>query len=214
MGNEKILPYYNQLAKNISTPLATRNKSKDFSKYDIQLMKSFSGKDKTLLDLGSGTGLLINHLVDDFKKIVAVEKYPEFSKFISNTPKITVINEDLLKLDLPKDEKFDIISLFGVMNFFDSEEATTLYSKIKKYLKDNGLLIVKNQFGIEEDVIVEGYSEELKTDYYSEYRHVEKENDILKSVGFSKINVVDIYPPEYNRWDNTHFYALICSLDK
>ena len=214
MGNEKIIRFYDKLAQTISDPKATRNKAKDFSKFDIQLMKSLGGKDKTLLDLGSGTGLLVNHIVDDFKMITAVEKYPEFSRFITKTPKIRIINEDILNLQLSLDHKYDIVSLFGVMPYFDYDEAILIYDKVKKYIKDDGILIVKNQFGVKEDVVVNGFSEELKTNYYSEYRHVEKEKNILIEKGFSNVEVIDIYPAEYNRWDNTHFYALICSNSK
>ena len=210
MGNKNIFQYYDKLAKKITDPKETRNKAKDFSKYDINLMRSLAGKDMNLLDLGSGTGLLINNLIDDFKQITAVEKYPEFSKFITQADNLEIINQDLLALDIPKTERYDVVSLFGVMNYFDGKEAEQLYRKIKDYIKKEGVLVVKNQFGINEDVIVNGYSEELKADYYSEYRHVEKEKRLLKETGFSNIETIDIYPPEYNRWDNTHFYALVC----
>jgi cyclopropane fatty-acyl-phospholipid synthase-like methyltransferase len=212
MGNKNIIEYYNQLAKKIIDAKATRNKAKDFSEYDIALMKSLADKNKTLLDLGAGTGLLINYLIDDFKHITAVEKYPEFSKFITNTSKIDIINEDLLMLEFPENMQYDIVSLFGVMNYFSADEASALYNKILKFLNTNGILVIKNQMGINEDVIVNGFSEELQTNYYSEYRHIEKEIDLLKKIGFKKINTIDIYPPEYNRWDNTHFYALVCKL--
>ncbi len=210
MGNKNIIEYYNKMAQKITDAKATRNNAKDFSQYDIQLMKTLSEKNKTLLDLGSGTGLLINHLIEDFKNITAVEKYPEFSKFIVESDKVNIINDDLLKMELPKNDKFDFISLFGVMNYFDSDEALFLYKKIKGYLKNGGTLVIKNQFGVNEDVIVNGYSNELETDYYSEYRHIEKEKEMLQGLGFSSIDTIDIYPPEYNRWDNTHFYALVC----
>lgn len=212
MGNNKSIEYYNKMAKKITDAKATRNKAKDFSKYDIQLMKTLADKNKTLLDLGSGTGLLINYLIDDFKSITAVEKYPEFSRFIIRTDKIKLINEDLLKLQIPENEKYDIVSLFGVMNYFDLKEATILYKKIKSFLKKGGILVVKNQMGIKEDIIVNGYSEELQTNYYSEYRHIDKEINLLKDIGFVNDKIIDIYPPEFNRWDNTHFYALICHL--
>lgn len=211
MGNKNIIKYYDKLAQNITDAKMTRNKAKDFSKYDIQLLKSFADKNKTLLDLGSGTGLLINHLTEDFKSITAIEKYSGFSKFIKKTPQINIINDDLLDLSLNTSKKFDIISLFGVMNYFDFQEASFLYKKSINFLKEDGILVVKNQMGINEDIIINGFSEELQTNYYSEYRHIDKEISLIKNIGLTNIKVIDIYPPEYNRWDNTHFYALICS---
>ncbi len=210
MGNKNIEDYYQKMAENIIDPKATRNKAKDSSPYDIKLMKTYADPKKTLLDLGSGTGLLINEINDDFKQITAVEKYPEFSKFIKKTSNIKLITDDLLKFENPYNIYYDIASLFGVMNYFDFFESKKLYYKIYDFLKNDGILIVKNQMGIVEDVLVNGFSEELKTNYFSEYRQVDKEIALLKEVGFIDIEKIDIYPPEYNRWDNTHFYALVC----
>ena len=70
-------------------------------------------------------------------------------------------------------------------------------------------MIVKNQFGLHEDVTVDGFSEELQENYFSQYRYIDKEIRLLREVGFNNIEVVDIYPKECNRWDNTHFYALV-----
>jgi SAM-dependent methyltransferase len=212
MGNKNIDKYYTEMSKNISDPIATRNNAKDFSKYDISLMKKWADPIKDLLDLGSGTGLLINHLDNDFNKIVAVEKYPNLSKFIKKTKKIELINDDLLTLKLSSHLKFDVVSIFGVMNFFNREEAVIIYQKVLRSLKKEGVLIVKNQFGLKDDVTVNGYSKELKTDYYSEYRQIDNEISLLENIGFKEIKVIDIYPAEYNRWKNTHFYALICAI--
>ncbi len=206
--NKKAIAYYDKMAKKIKKQDETRNKAKDFSKYDIEFMKKFSSRSKSLLDLGAGTGLLIGHLAKNYKKIVAIEKYSEFSKFISKSPNIEVINMDLL--EFKADCCFDYVSLFGVMNYFNKEEAISIYEKALYSLKEEGRLIVKNQMGIDDDVVVDGFSEELQTNYYSEYRHIDKEIELLKNIGFRNIEIVDIYPKEYNRWDNTHFYALVC----
>lgn len=207
-GNKNIGSYYSKMAKKITTPTETRNKSKDFSQYDIALMRKISNKNKTLLDLGAGTGLLVNHLENHFKKIVAVEKYPNFSKFIQQSEVISVINMDLLELKI--DSTFDYISLFGVMNFFNDAETTLIYKNINKILNKNGTLIIKNQMGITQDVVINGYSKELDADYYSMYRQVDREIDLLHKIGFNDIEKIDIYPPEFNRWKDTHFYALVC----
>lgn len=203
--NEKIFRYYNDLAKKIDNPLMLRNKSKDFTYYDVEFLKKFCNKEKILLDLGSGTGLTINNLTNCFKKIIAVEKYKEFSKFIDQ--KIEIINTNIKDLNF-QNFRFDIVTLFGVMNYFSYEEAKELYKNI--YNSFNGVLIIKNQFGIKDDVIVDSYSEELDNYYYSEYRYIEKEKELLENIGFKIKNIVDIYPKEFNRWNNTHFFAIVC----
>jgi cyclopropane fatty-acyl-phospholipid synthase-like methyltransferase len=207
--NRKIFKYYDKIAKKIDNPLLLRNKAKDFTKYDVEFIKQFADKNKILLDLGSGTGLTINNLVPYFKKIIAIEKYKEFSKFISK--KIEVINADLKEIEL-ENLNFDIVTLFGVMNYFSYNEAKKLYKKI--YNSFEGTLIIKNQFGIKEDVIVDKFSEELNSYYFSEYRYLQKEIKLLENIGFKIKEVVDIYPPEYNRWNNTHFYTIVCDNKK
>ncbi len=209
MNNKNVKNYYDKMSQNITVASETRNKAKDFSKYDIEFMKSISDKEKILLDLGSGTGLLINHLIDNFKEIIAVEKYKNFSNFIKESKKIKIINDDLLSLDM-KINCCDIVSLFGVMNCFNLEESRVIYRNTFDYLRANGMLIVKNQMGLEEDVIIDGFSEELQTDYYANYRQVDNEISLLHSIGFKYIEKIDIYPNEYNRWKDTHFYALVC----
>ena len=206
--NEKIFNYYDKLAKKADNPLITRNKAKDFTKYDVEFLKKFGDKNKILLDLGSGTGLTINNLIDDFKEIIAVEKYREFSKFIDK--RIKVIEADLKEFDF--NLKFDIVTLFGVMNYFSFDEARELYKKI--FNSFAGIMIIKNQFGVNEDVVVDGFSQELNSYYFSEYRHIEKEIDLLKNIGFEIKEVVDIYPKEYNIWKDTHFYAIVAYKDK
>ena len=208
MKNKDIQTYYDGVAKKIETPNEIRNKAKDFTEYDVKFMKRYANKNSVLLDLGSGTGLLINSLIDDFKKIIAVEKYPEFSKFITNHRNVTIINEDIM--DFNTKELVNIVSLFGVIQYFNRDEAKIIYSNIYNTLPDNGILVVKNQMGIFEDVIIDGWSDELQANYFSEYRNVNTEIKLLEDLGFKEIEKVDIYPPEYNRWNNTHFYALVC----
>ncbi len=207
MNNKDVITYYDKMSSTVEEQIEIRNKAKDFSQYDINFMKRVSNKNINLLDLGSGTGLLINSLVDDFKSITAVEKYENFSKFINKVSNLRIIHEDLLSLEL-SEESFDMISIFGVMNYFNKDEANVIYKKAHKFLKLNGTLIIKNQMGITEDVTVNGYSKELNTNYYSNYRYIKNEIKLLEEVGFSFIKDFDIYPSEYNRWNNTHFYAI------
>lgn len=207
-GNSKIHDYYTKLANRIQSPTETRNKAPDFSQFDIALVQRYADKKYSLLDLGSGTGLLINSLTERFAHILAVEKYPEFSKFIKTADNIRVINSDLLTF--AETERFDRITIFGVMNFFNEKEAADIYRKARNWMNPDGLMLVKHQMGCDDDVTVDGFSQELDTNYYSEYRWLKNEIKLINQAGFDVIETVDIYPPEFNRWNNTHFYALVC----
>ena len=96
------------------------------------------------------------------------------------------------------------------MNYFNKKEAQEVYNKVFPLVKEEGTLIIKNQMGVNKTVNVDGYSKELQRHYYSQYRTIEEETKMLNRCGFHDISVVDIYPKEYNRWSNTHYYALVC----
>lgn len=36
-----------------------------------------------------------------------------------------------------------------------------------------------------------------------------RDSALLREAGCSGVETFDIYPEEYNRWDNTHFFALV-----
>ena len=205
MANKKIISFYDELSKNIRSPLELRNKSNDTSNMDIEFIKQYSNRSDTLLDIGSGTGLTVNYLINFFKEIIALEKYKKFSNFIVEP--ISIVNEDIKMFDFKK-YNFDIATIFGVMNYFSEEESLLIYKKFFQTISNDGILIVKNQMGLHEDVKVE-YSEELNSNYFSLYRQVDKEIENIEKIGFKLVEKNDIYPKSFNRFENTHFYALV-----
>lgn len=208
MRNSNAINYFNDLSNQTIDITATKiNKCNDFSDIDANFVLQYSDKNSVILDVASGTGITVNKYYDKVKRVVALEKFEGFSKFIVDSPTVEVLNEDMF--DYKTDEKFDIITLFGIMHYVSLEESKIIYQNMYKFLKPGGKLLVKQQFGIKEDVIINGYSEELKRDYYSEYRYLPKELEIIKNTGYKNIKTIDIYPPEANRWDNTHFYAIV-----
>jgi SAM-dependent methyltransferase len=181
--------------------------SGDFSNFDADFILHYTTMNSEILDLGSGTGLIVNKLYDKIKHIVAIEPIERISSYIIKNEKTEIVNKTIM--DYFPIKQFDLITLFGIMQYFNEQEAVEVYKKYYPVLKNEGKIIIKNQFGVCEDVIVNGYSEELKTNYYSQYRHVDKEIVLLETIGFKNIEIIDIYPPECNRWDNTHFYAIV-----
>jgi len=207
-NNKSSIEFYKKVASNINDAIDVKLLPKnDNTYYDIEFIKEYSNKNSNLLDLGSGTGLIINELVDNFKSITAVELFKEFSKFIIKNNKLHIINSNLL--EFKSDNTYKIITMFGTAHYFDSDESLLIYKKVYSMLEDNGTFILKNQFGIQKTKTVTS-SEELGDDYYAQYRELQFEIHRLKSIGFTNIEIVDIYPEEANRWDDTHFYALVC----
>lgn len=182
-------------------------KNSDFSDMDADFILKYATPDTSLLDVGSGTGLIVNKIFRNVREITAIEPFVDFSKFIIKDKNIVVINKT--SSDYEIDRQYDIVTCFGFCQYLDEDEVRFFYKKIYNALKDNGKIIIKNQFGIKEDVTVKGFSTELKKNYYAQYRYINKEIDILNESGYKNMQFFDIYPPECNRWKNTHFYAIV-----
>lgn len=211
IDNSKAIEYWEEMAKsNPNEVTAKVNPQNDYTTLDAEFIMNYADSETEILDLASGTGMAISKYYERVGHIDAVEMFPEFSKFIPNSTKIEIFNESIVEFEPAK--KYDLVLMFGVVQYFNDIEIRDLYTKYKKCLNSTGKLIIKNQFGVKEDVIVSGISEELQKNYHSQYRYIEKEIKLLNSVGFSAVKVFDIYPPEANRWENTHFYAIVASV--
>lgn len=209
MKNIQALKFFKDMSENQknnpkSVKLACNT---DYTELDSNFIMRYANENTSVLDIGTGTGLIVNKIYNKIKSVDCVEPYSEFTKFVVKNRNVTIINKNFF--DFITNKTFDLITIFGTMHYVNEEEAIEIYQKSYSFLKRDGYIIIKNQFGINEDVTVSGYSEEQKTDYFAQYRHINKEVEILKNVGFRNINVVDIYPPEANRWNNTHFYAIV-----
>jgi len=211
MNNSMSLTYWQDKAEHNPTIKASKvSDINDFSDYDKDFILKYADENTTILDLAAGTGITLNKYYNRVKFVTAVEKFSQFSDFIEKSENIEIVNADIK--EFVPNNSYNLILMFGVTQYFSNSETKELYIKYKNYLNKNGKLIVKAQFGIKENVIVSGYSDELKCNYFSKYSHIEAEVEMLKSVGFSQVEVVDIYPEFCNRWENTHFYAIVASL--
>jgi cyclopropane fatty-acyl-phospholipid synthase-like methyltransferase len=168
------------------------------TEFDINFLKRYARTNKILLDLGAGTGATINELTNDFKKIIAIEKFEEFSKFIDN--KIEVLNLDLNEIEvLPK---ADIVTAFGVFNHFDEQQVKNIYKKVFTSLSEGGIFIVKHAMGLKNDVFYE-------TDkYWAVYRKLTREIDFFIESGFSLLKVENIYNDLYKN-EKTNYFAIV-----
>lgn len=207
--NEKALKFFSDMAQkeNLTQMDVKLSKQNDFTEYDTNFILKHTTPDAELLDVGAGSGLIVNRLADKVAFIEAIEPFEAYSQFIVRSRKVRIVNTTIEEYAIAK--QFDFVLCFGFCHYLNAQEARAFYEKFYHAVKKNGKIIVKNQFGVNEDVLVNNFSKENNAMYYAEYRTVEHEKKLLVQAGFKNFEVTDIYPPECNRWDNTHYYAIV-----
>ena len=185
-----------------------RSNKQDFLWRDLTLLnyacvEPYLSKDKIILDLGAGDCAMATLMAHNAKHVTAVD-YAPIIKTVSD-PKISIICcpiESYFDLN-----KYDIITIFGVMNYVQNPEK--VYKACKEQLADGGVLLIKHQCGRITD-------KEIATDidgdrYVALYRHYKYDEEILAKLGF-KVVISDPYPLEYNTWPDTFFKLFTCTL--
>ena len=209
MKHEDSVEFWRGLSESDPRPEDTKLGNNDTSVYDSGFILNYATKDSEILDLGSGGGLIINKIHDRIKRIVCIEMFEQFSRFIVRSPNVFVVNADLFNYMPEQSESFDIITSFGILQYFNESEASEIYDKYAKYLRPRGKMIIKQQFGVNETVTIQNHSKELGRMYFAQYRTIELEEKMLKAAGLRIVEVVDIYPPEHNKWSNTHYFVIV-----
>jgi len=204
----KSTKYWESLSRKIQSPTETKNKRPDTSDLEVSFLMDFLKAEDEVLDIGSGSGLIINKLIDKVGHITAVEKYEGFTRFIVEDEKMLVINAEIIGFKMR--QLYDAVLCFGVAQCFEREVMTGIYSNMYEMIKSGGLLIVRTHCGLETDKIIDGFSEELQTEYYAEYRQVDKEEALLRSLGFEAVKRYDIFPDTLNVWPDTRHFIFVC----
>lgn len=186
--------------------ITSRYTKNDRAIYDVEFIKKFINKKSTILDLGCGTGILEEPLSPLVAKIVGVDKYQEFLDKAYKADNIQYIASSFSDLNI--EEKYDLILLFGLTMYLSDEELDDLLKKVINAMNEKSIFIIKNQFGIEKEVIVDNFSENLQCFYYAKYRKLADMCKIIQEHGFS-YEIIDIYPDYINKYKNTHEYALV-----
>lgn len=191
----------------VSDPrLATNYRDDGRLAFDVALVNQYLSRTSRILDLGAGTCTMSHALLGHDRKIDAVEKFGAFLKKAPDNPNLNKIESDIVVFE--PSNKYDVILIFGVINFLTRDEEASLYKRCAASLNPGGTLIVKNQCGIHVEKIVDTFSNELSASYHARYPSVADQKHLLQTC-FS-VEVVDIYPDPLNRWTDTHFYAFVC----
>ncbi|MBM7323485.1 class I SAM-dependent methyltransferase [Agrobacterium pusense] len=206
MDKAKINDFWAARTKVSDARIATNYRNDGRLDFDLSLVRRYLTENSHILDLGAGTCTLSENLLGENRKVDAVEKFSGFLEMANNHPALNKIACDIV--DFVPSKKYDLILIFGVINFLSIEEERRIYELCLAALGDGGTLIVKNQCGVDFEKVVDGYSEELSATYHARYPAVMSQKSLLSE--YFEVEVVDIYPAEMNRWEDTHFYAFIC----
>jgi cyclopropane fatty-acyl-phospholipid synthase-like methyltransferase len=189
--------------------IATHYKHDEALDHDLKFIRDFVTSDSTVLDLGCGACAILNVLADECQYIVGVEKASGLIRHCRRDlpSKTQYVVSDILEYQ--PDRLFDVVIIFGVVNFITAAESVVLYARIFSMLKAGGRLIVKHACGVHEEVVVDTHSEVIGSRYNARYPKLEDEVQRLRTN--YDVKVVDIYPPAINKWENTHFYAFVAA---
>lgn len=186
--------------------IATNYRDDGRLELDFRLVQMHSTPQARVLDLGAGSCTLSGLLEPHVASVLAVDKYDGFLKHAPRTAKFRTECADVV--EFRSHSSFDLILLFGVVNFLNIDDERELYERCRAMLNASGTFIVKNQCGIEGERIVDKHSAELGAHYHARYPAYQGQLELLSE--HFDVSVVDIYPPEINRWKDTHFYAFVC----
>lgn len=172
------------------------------SKQKALLIKRFIRPGQIILDLGAGDGRLAEFLSKS-NDVTAVD-FIDAGLTRLASPTLHPIICDLI--DFVPTATYDLVVLFGIAIYLDRQSMCGVYSRCFDYLATGGTLLIHQQFGLDDDVVVDEFSQCLGSHYRAEYRSVKTESELLRSAGFTKITAEDT---GHDRWPNTKFKLLI-----
>lgn len=104
-------------------------------KKKLKLINSFHTNEKTLLDIGAGTGDFINYCKKNNWNVVGVEPSNK-AKEIASTKELVLLNS----IEEIKEEKYDVITMWHVLEHVPN--LNDYIKALKKLLKKDGVLVI------------------------------------------------------------------------
>lgn len=192
MNYDNLNTYYNKFYE--EKRLKTRHGIVEFTttmNYIHEYLNQYDNP--SILDVGAGSGAYSKVLMDEGYNVQAVELIKHNVKMIE-AKGIPVIEANATDLSKLKDQKYDIILLFGPLYHLETIELqTTAINEAKKHLKDDGIIMISyimNDYA----VISHGFMEKAITDEINNNRINDKfiitpkEDDLYNYVTIDTIN--------------------------
>jgi len=195
MNREKVKKFWLDRSKTVDVPRLESqvNFQSDAEMADLYIKSEIAvinvelplSKNDVLVDLGAGNGRFSLLFAPKVRSVIAVEYMNNFASAIVKQAKerdianIEVINSPAE--NFCRENYADIVFVSGLLHYLDCEQYNLTINNISKTLKPGGTLFLRETISVlENEFIVDKFSEELNAHYCSIYRtdkqHIETLN--------------------------------------
>jgi precorrin-6B methylase 2 len=200
MIREKVKKFWLERAKTTELPRSEsqvnfeKNKQIADLRVDAEVAlinaKLLLNPDYTIVDLGAGNGRFSILFAPKVQKVVAVEYVKDFSDFIiQQAEKLNYVNIEVMNMpaeDYCCENYVDVVFVSGLLHYLDTEQYNQTIKNISKMLKSGGTLFLRETISVlENEFIVDKFSDELESHYCSIYRTSHQHIEAFCNQGFS-----------------------------
>ena len=172
---------YNQLASEFSA------RESDLVNYKQNLktyISRFVKGSESVLEIGPGTGHLLQILEDLGCRTTAIELSEKMCEFArKNSPKTVILNQDMFTVNFCA-QQFDVICALALIHTIPSREAKKFMEKVKYWLKDGGMFIFDTvMYDESKEVFIDSGEQKDVKKFRKQYTQIELEK-LIYSSGF------------------------------
>lgn len=172
---------YNQLALEFSA------RESDLVNYKQNLktyISRFVKGSESVLEIGPGTGHLLQILEDLGCRTIAIELSEKMCEFArKNSPKTVILNQDMFTVNFCA-QQFDVICALALIHTIPSREAKKFMGKVKYWLKDGGMSIFDTvMYDESKEVFIDSGEQKDVKKFRKQYTQIELE-ELIYSSGF------------------------------
>ena len=162
---------------------------------------------KTVLDLGAGTGELLQPFAYRAELVTAVDMVPAF---LDQIPEFQGLERVVCDLEtFVPSRSYQLVLMFGVVTHLSVEDESMIYSQVTRALSAGGRAIVKHQCADGEGFTVDRPpTADDPVGYVGRYPAIEDQVRLLGQ-HFTRVEVFH-YPDRLRRYDNSHDCAFVC----
>ncbi|MCQ2798005.1 MAG: class I SAM-dependent methyltransferase [Bacilli bacterium] len=200
--------YYNHF--NEDHRLQTRHGNVEFITNIKYIEEVLHGdKDKTILDIGAGTGAYSVYFDKQGYKVTAVELVPHnIDVFKAKGSNVDIHQGNALDLSFLPDDSFDVTLVFGpIYHLMNKEDKVRALLEAKRVTKPNGIILTSyymNEYAVISYAFMKKHILESKGDLTEDFHVINKPDDLYSMVRLEDIN-------EYNELAGLNRVKIIAS---